>query len=103
MEYAQHIFDDLYKAANLVLRKANEVSTTQTAAKSDQRKCDTTFLSGAMGQIRDMAANATKYRSMTHIAYGRIQQEMVADLARARQLYEERKAVLNKEHARMAE
>jgi conjugative transfer pilus assembly protein TraH len=101
MEYAQHIFDDLYKAAGLVLRKANEVSTTQTGAKADQRKCDTTFLSGAMGQIRDMAANATKYRSMTHVAYGRIQQEMVADLARARQLYDERRKVLNSMHTQM--
>ena len=101
MEYAEHIFDDLYKAAGLVLRKAAEVSETQTAAKSDQRRCDTTFLSGAMGQIRDMAQNATKYRSMTHVAYGRIQQEMVADIARARQQYDQRKQVLNRLHTQM--
>jgi conjugative transfer pilus assembly protein TraH len=96
LEYAQHIFDDLYKAANLVLRKAKQVSDTQTAAKSDQRKCDTSFLSGAMSQISAMATDATKYRSMTHVAYEKMQQEMVADLARARQYHDARVTVVSK-------
>lgn len=88
LEYAQHIFDDLYKMTNLVLRKAKQVSDTQTAAKTDQRKCDTSFLKGAMSQIGSMATDATKYRSMTHVAYEKMQQEMVADIARARQVHD---------------
>jgi conjugative transfer pilus assembly protein TraH len=90
LEYAQHIFDDLYKAASLVLRKAKQVSDTQTSAKTDQRKCDTSFLSNAMSQIRDMANDATKYRSMTHVAYTKMQQEMLANLEEARQYHEVR-------------
>jgi conjugative transfer pilus assembly protein TraH len=101
MEFAQRVFDDLFKASALVLRKASEVGTTQTAAKADQRKCDTTFLASAMGQIQHMAGDATRFRSMSHVAYTRTQQEMIADIARAEQLYNTHRAVLNKLHTQM--
>jgi conjugative transfer pilus assembly protein TraH len=99
IEFAERVFDDLYKATRLVLRKAKEVSDTQTAAKADQRKCDTTFLSGAMDQIRSMAENATKYRSMAHIAYNRMEDELAGNILQANQMREANARDLNQQHA----
>ena len=98
LQFAERIFDDLYKATRIVLRKAKEVSDTQTAAKSDIRKCDTTFLSNAMGQIKSMAEDATKFRSMAHVAYSKMQIELGGNMQQSRQMREARERTLKSQY-----
>jgi conjugative transfer pilus assembly protein TraH len=96
MQFAERILDDLYKATRIVMKKAKQVSDTQTSAKSDMRKCDTTFLSAAMGQVRSMAEDATKYRSMAHVAYTKMQAEWSANMQQSMQMHDDRKEWLKK-------
>jgi conjugative transfer pilus assembly protein TraH len=99
IQFAERIFDDLYKASRIVMKKAKEVGDTQTAAKADMRKCDTSFLSSALGQIGHMADDATKYRSMAHVAYTRMQVEWTGNMQQGDEFQENRRKKLHTDWA----